>query len=344
MDIESLSEYDFTLSEELIAKFPAKVRHESKLMVVDIQKNSIHIENEFQQIRKLLKPNDILVYNSTKVSNRRVFLFSSSSREHESIFLEEKNGFWISLVKNSSKLKQGEILTDAQKKYQFEFHRIDQETVGFLGKNFTITEDTFDEIGTIPIPPYLRRKANLEDNERYQTLFAKEKGSVASPTAGLHFSNELKESLIEDGISFVEIVLHIGYGTFSPLTDSQLQTGKLHKEKYFLSPETASILENKKGRVIAIGTTTLRTLESSLVSGNDRFKVGYGETEIFLKPGDQIRSIDGLITNFHLPKSSLLLLVSAFANKELIMNSYRLAVAEKFRFYSYGDAMFLFKK
>jgi S-adenosylmethionine:tRNA ribosyltransferase-isomerase len=342
-----LDDYDFKLSDEKIARFPASKRDESKLMILDIKSDQISTENSFKKIISYLKVGDLLVYNSTKVSKRRVYLYSAKDREHECIFLECKSNSpesWLCLIRNSAKLKEGDILKDKGNKYQFCFNRKNNET--YLATDFKMEEAIFDEIGNIPIPPYLKRRSEQLDEERYQTVFANEIGSVAAPTAGLHFTKELNDTLKKKGILFCEIVLHVGYGTFSPLTEEQFQSGKLHTEVYSISEEASDMLHTAKmenRRIISIGTTTLRAIESAYDPITKKFQSGTHSTNIFLKPDDSIHSIDGLITNFHLPKSSLLLLVAAFTGKELTMCAYNKAIEENFRFFSYGDVMFIHK-
>jgi S-adenosylmethionine:tRNA ribosyltransferase-isomerase len=206
-----------------------------------------------------------------------------------------------------------------------------------------LTEEVFDRIGTIPIPPYLRRRAESSDEVRYQTVYAKVPGSVAAPTAGLHFTESLKTSLSNMGVGLAELTLSVGYGTFAPLEESQILEKKLHEESYEISESTAKLLNQtrKKGRIIAVGTTTLRALESSYEKSTNTYKSGTASTDIFITPDDTIASIDGLVTNFHLPASSIILLVAAFAGKDLVMKAYHKAIAEKYRFYSYGDAMLI---
>lgn len=346
--MDFLNEFDFHLPEEQIARFPAKNRDESRLLLVDRSKEKFWEGPKFRDIRDWLQPGDVLVYNDTKVSYRRVYLQVESGRIHESIFLEtvdESDKVWTCILKNRAKLKLGEVLFPVGfPQFVFQFDGKDKELSILVAKE-QISDSDFEVFGTIPIPPYLKRTAMEEDKERYQTIFAKKTGSVAAPTAGLHFTDALKEDLIQRGVAFVPVNLQVGYGTFRPLTTEQWQTKTLHKEKYEITEETANQLNDarKEGRrVIAIGTTSLRVLETVFDSQQQKYKVGSSQTDIFLSPGDNIQSVQGLITNFHLPKSSLLLLVSAFAKSRLVMDSYQYALQNQFRFYSYGDSMFLF--
>ncbi|MCB1178705.1 MAG: tRNA preQ1(34) S-adenosylmethionine ribosyltransferase-isomerase QueA [Leptospiraceae bacterium] len=324
-----------------MAKFPSEKRDESRIMIVKRSDKKIIIENRFKYISNYLQSDDILIYNSTKVSKRRVYLYTENSRKHEVVFLEKLlTGLWKCLIRNSGKLKENAKLFSENKKYSFVYSRDSQNL--YLNPNQEMTEEIFDEIGNIPIPPYMRREATKEDEVRYQTIFAKNPGSVAAPTAGLHFTDELKSDLINKGIIFSEVNLEVGYGTFAPLEKEQIENKRLHLENYYISDETAKLLNSRKkeSRVISIGTTSLRALESGM-DENKKFRSGSFQTEIFIQPGDRIDSIDGLVTNFHLPESSLLMLVCAFGGTELIMEAYNKAIKENFRFYSYGDAMLI---
>ncbi len=342
----NISEYNFHLPEELIARYPAERRDESRLMIVNRESGAIHIESAFRNIENFFVSGDILVFNQTRVSKRRVYLKNQAGRESECIFLEknlrEGKEAWKCLIKNVRKLKPKEKLFSNKEEIYFILNRNEAGDI-FLFPSVSITEDVFESIGTIPIPPYLKRKAEEEDNTRYQTIFAKSPGSVAAPTAGLHFTEDLKSSLQKKGVILTDVELCIGYGTFSPVTEKQILEKKLHEEEFRIPEKTLNILNAAKGkqRIISLGTTTFRTLESSYDANTSRYTKQEGITNLFVQPGDRVESIDGLITNFHLPESSLLLLVSAFAGKELILEAYRKAIENKMRFYSYGDAMLL---
>ncbi|TGL62556.1 tRNA preQ1(34) S-adenosylmethionine ribosyltransferase-isomerase QueA [Leptospira jelokensis] len=346
--MDFLNEFDFHLPEEQIARFPAKNRDESRLVLVDKTTEKFWEAPFFRDIREWVRPGDVFVYNETKVSYRRVYLQVESGRIHESIFLEaEGDGsrIWTCILKNRAKLKLGEVLAPVGfPTFSFRYEGKNEE-LSILVSDKTVTDSDFEIFGTIPIPPYLKRNVTEEDKVRYQTIFAKKSGSVAAPTAGLHFTESLRAELEKTGAEFLPVELQVGYGTFRPLTAEQWQTKTLHKERYEITEGTASRLDGARRegrRVIAIGTTTLRVLETVFDSQQQKYKVGVGQTDIFLSPGDKIESVQGLITNFHLPKSTLLLLVSAFANSRLVMDVYRYALQNKFRFYSYGDSMFLF--
>lgn len=338
-------EFNFELPEELIAKFPVVKRDESRLMIVNRKSSEIRIEKSFKEVINYIKKNDILVFNSTKVSKRRVYLENEAGRVFEVVFLEkfgitgEKE--WKCLIRNQNKLKINTTLIHPKTNHKFTYYKVSD--IAILKSENALTESIFDEIGNIPIPPYLKRKATAEDEIRYQTIFAKKPGSVAAPTAGLHFTEELKSELIEKGVKLCEVELQIGYGTFGSLTEKNFTEKKLHLEQYQISYETADALNQSRGvgRVISIGTTSLRALESTYDISEKKYKPFNGTTDLFILPEDSIHSIDGLITNFHLPASSLLFLVSAFAGKDLILEAYRIAVKEKMRFFSYGDAMLI---
>ncbi|MGJ4754261.1 tRNA preQ1(34) S-adenosylmethionine ribosyltransferase-isomerase QueA [Leptospira kmetyi] len=346
MLFEDLKEFEFILPEERIARYPAPDRDESRLMVLDVRSGNILSEPSFKNIVSYLKEGDVLVANHTKVSKRRVYL-KTELRVHEAMFLEEHNGIWKCKIRNSKKLKDGKRLTDEKtRRITFAVEKKEEEFV-FLKPERPLTEEDFEQIGEIPIPPYLKREANSDDEIRYQTLFAKTPGSIAAPTAGLHFSEKLFATLREKKITLCTLELKVGYGTFQPLTEENFQNQKLHREEFFLGKESVEILNRAKQeqrRIVSIGTTTLRALESAYDRSTNSFQEGWGATELFIRPDDLLYSCEGLITNFHLPGSSLLLLVSAFAGKDLILKAYQKAIREEFRFYSYGDAMLILGK
>ncbi len=342
----NLEDFDFPLEESRIARYPAKERDLSKLMVVDRKSGNIILEPSFRNIEKHLDPGDAIFFNETKVSPRRVFLRGGKdhSRIFEAIFLEKIPPSWKCILKNAKKCKIGDRFLSPSGNFNFYLEAREDE-FAMLTPNPEVDEDFFENEGSIPIPPYLKRQAEDLDRERYQTIFATKPGSVASPTAGLHMTTVLKEKLIQKGIRFHPLLLEIGYGTFQPLREKNLQEKKLHKERIRIPKETLAAhreMTNSSSRRIALGTTTLRALETCFRSGILDFEKDWeGETELFLHPGDKIDTIDGLITNFHLPKSSLLLLVAAFAGIELTKSSYKIALEKDFRFFSYGDAMFI---
>lgn len=338
-----LEDFDFPLDEDLIAKYPSPNRDESRLMVVERATGKISVEPFFKNIQNYLLPSDRIFFNETRVSKRRVYLYSQN-REHEVLFLEklERND-WVALIKNSRKLKLGDWLLSPGKTVSFEVLE-KREKDCILRSDQPLEESFFESEGNIPIPPYLRRKAEKSDEDRYQTIFATKPGSVAAPTAALHMTEELRINLEKQGIRFFPIHLQIGFGTFQPITQEDLIAKKLHKETIQISRETRlawKVAGENKCRRIALGTTTLRALESMKRFAPDLDVDWESDTEIFLAPGDQIDTIEGIITNFHLPKSSLILLIAAFGGSELIQKAYQIAVKERFRFFSYGDAMLI---
>jgi S-adenosylmethionine:tRNA ribosyltransferase-isomerase len=338
----NLEDYTFELDDSLIAKYPPAERGDSRLMVLQRSPANIQSYPKFSALEEHLREGDLLVFNNTKVSKRRVFLQTPKGRLHECIFLEEVGDEWYCLLRNSSKVKEGNVLFDVSGHIEFTFSR--REGKSFLKPSEPLSEAVFDRIGTIPIPPYLKRRADSSDEVRYQTVYAKVPGSVASPTAGLHFTDSLKEALTSKGVQMTELTLSVGYGTFAPLEESQIREKKLHRESFEISESTADLLTKSRARgkrILAVGTTTLRALESCYQPSTGLYKSGSASTEIFITPEDTIRSIDGLLTNFHLPASSILLLVAAFVGKDLLLRSYQQAIQERYRFYSYGDAMLI---
>lgn len=339
----------FDLDEELVSKYPAQQRDKSRLMIVDRKQASITIEPQFKNIIEYLLPTDILVINTTKVSKRRLYLLSEKKREHEIIFLEciePTKQQWNCMIKNSRKLSIGSKLYTFDQTLCFELVS-KNEKIAVLKSQVPFTEEYFEKYGNLPIPPYLKRRSEPEDNVRYQTIFAEKIGSVAAPTAALHFSQELLTKIQSKGIEILNLTLNIGYGTFAPVTEKNWTEKKLHKESYTLSKETAqklNIARKDNRRIISVGTTTLRVLETVYDPIASEYKYGSGDTEIFLTPLDKIQSIDGLITNFHLSDSSLILLVAAFAGVGLLQRAYQIAILERLRFYSYGDSMFILNK
>lgn len=342
-----LEEFSFELPEELIARYPANKRDESRLMIVDRKSNHYKIEPYFKNIFSYLREGDVIIYNSARVSKRRVYLFSEKNREHECVFLEKKQTgqteIWKCLLRNSAKLKKGDDLKHPEEKMIFKFLGTQGEGFAYLITEEAITEEFFERAGNIPIPPYLKRRAEEMDTDRYQTIFADKPGSVAAPTAGLHFSEELKKLLAGKGVQFSGLELKVGYGTFAPLTIENITDRKLHSEEFYVPKETLDLLNESKGkrRIISLGTTSLRVLETIYSPASGLFELEKGFTDIFITPEEGVKSADGLITNFHLPESSLLILVCAFAGTGLALNAYNHAVEEKMRFFSYGDCMFI---
>ena len=326
-----LSDFDYDLPKELIAQQPAEPRDSSRLMVL----NEGIEHRRFRDIVEYLEAGDVLVMNDTKVLKARIFGKKSTGGRIEALVLRQIEGdIWEALIKG--KVKEGTVL-------DFSGHsaRVLSRDEGKAMVRFS--EDPgaiMEEQGIYPLPPYIKEYDG--DMERYQTVYAQKDGAVAAPTAGLHFTPELLEEVRKKGVETVHITLHVGWGTFKPVKVENIEEHKMETEWYEISREAAERINSREGRLFAVGTTSVRTLESSSMDG--AVLPGSGETDLFIYPGYEFRSgMDALITNFHLPKSTLLMLVSAFAGYERIMNAYRLAVEERYRFFSFGDAMLIFR-
>ena len=336
------SDFDYFLPEELIAQTPLKKRDSSRLMIVDRNNGDI-IHKKFSDIIDYLDKGDVLVINNTKVLPARLIGEKENTKAViELLMLKNiKDDTWECLCKPARRIKVGTIVNFSDK---LKAKCVEEKDEGIRVFEF-IYDGIFYEIlsmlGEMPLPPYIHEK--LKDKDRYQTVYAKEMGSAAAPTAGLHFTDELMSKLKEKGIEILEITLHVGLGTFRPVNTDDILNHKMHSEFYMIDKETANKLQeakNKNKRIISVGTTTTRTLETVYSLFNE-FKECSGYTDIFIYPGYKFKAIDGLITNFHLPKSTLIMLVSAFASREIILNAYKEAVDEKYRFFSFGDAMFI---
>ena len=338
-----LEEFDYNLPEELIAQTPIKQRDASRLMVVDKETGEL-VHKHFYDIIDYLNPGDTLVLNDTKVLPARLIGEKVSTKAViEVLLLKNKEGdTWECLVKPARRIHVGDVVSFGDGLLKLTCTEVKDEGIRVFDASYEgIFYELLDKLGTMPLPPYIHEK--LEDKDRYQTVYAKEVGSAAAPTAGLHFTEELLERIKEKGINVVYLTLHVGLGTFRPVKVEDVTKHKMHSEFYSLSEEGADILnktrENGK-RIIAVGTTSTRTLETVYEKFGE-FREDNGFTDIFIYPGKEVKSIDGLITNFHLPKSTLIMLVSAIAGKENILNAYNTAVKEKYRFFSFGDAMFI---
>ena len=337
-----LSDFDFDLPDNLIAQSAMEPRDHSKLMVLEKNKQVIE-HKKFYNISDYLKKGDVLVVNRTRVIPARLFGKKDTGSILECFLLKRIDlNTWEVLLKPAKKLKIGQKLVFLEGKLEAVLKEVKDEgnrILEFIYEgNF---EEILDELGEMPLPPYITEK--LKDKNRYQTVYAKEGESVAAPTAGLHFTNELLEKLKDSGVELTEIYLDVGLGTFRPVQTENILEHKMHHEKYHIPEESAEIINRAKRegrRIIAVGTTTVRTLESS----NNGAEVisGDGETDIFIYGDYKFKIVDALITNFHLPKSTLLMLISAFAGKNFIFTAYETAIQEKYRFYSFGDAMFIY--
>ena len=336
-------DFDFELPEELIAQTPIKNRDQSKMLVLDKETGEIE-HKHFNNILDYLNENDVLVLNDTKVMPARLYGQKEETNALIEILLlkEKTNNTWECLVKPAKRVKIGTVVNFGDGILKAECIEIKDEGIRVFKLIYDgILYEILDKLGEMPLPPYIHEK--LKDKDRYQTVYAKNIGSAAAPTAGLHFTKELLEKVKEKGITVLYITLHVGLGTFRPVNVEDVTKHKMHSEFYMMSKETAEILNKAKKnnqRIISVGTTTTRTLET-IMSLYDEFRECSGWTSIFIYPGYEFKAIDSLITNFHLPKSTLLMLVSALAGKDKIMKAYHEAVKEKYRFFSFGDSMFI---
>ena len=338
-----LDDFNYNLPEELIAQTPIKKRDESRLMVLDRENHTIE-HKRFKDIIEFLKPGDVLVRNNTKVIPARLYGKKETGANVEFLLLNNIEGdVWEAIVRPGNKLHIGtkvsfgegllnaeilEIMPGGTRKVKFRYSGIFNEIL--------------DKIGLMPLPPYIHEE--LKEKDRYQTVYAKYEGSAAAPTAGLHFTNELLKQIEEKGIDIANVTLHVGIGTFRPVKEDTVEAHKMHSEHFYIKEEDCKKINNAKKngkRVIAVGTTSCRVLESIADEKMGTIKPTEGDTQIFIYPGYKFKCIDGLITNFHLPQSTLLMLVSALAGKDFIMNAYNEAIKEKYRFFSFGDAMYI---
>lgn len=338
-----VSDFDYYLPEELIAQDPLLDRSSSRLMVLNKNENPVH--KHFSDIPGYLKAGDVLVINNTKVIPARLYgEKEGTGAAVEILLLVRKDAdTWECLVKPGKKCRQGARISFGGKKLIGEIVGQTEEGNRFIKFEYEgIFEEVLDALGEMPLPPYITHK--LEDKTRYQTVYAKHDGSAAAPTAGLHFTPALLEEIKAMGVTIAEVTLHVGLGTFRPVKTDEVLEHHMHSEFFMVSEETADIINKAKSegrRVICVGTTSVRTVESA--SENGVIKAGSGWTDIFIYPGYKFNIPDGIITNFHLPKSTLIMLVSAFAGKEYVLKAYEEAVKEKYRFFSFGDAMLLLK-
>ena len=343
-----LSDFYYDLPEELIAQHPAEKRDESRLLVLDKSTGNI-THRVFKDIIEYITPNDCLVINETRVIPARIYGTKKDSESKVEILLLKDMGEnkWEVLVKPGKKCRIGTTL---------EFGKKEDGNVLLCATVLDILEDgnrivelkyngilneILDEIGVMPLPPYIHEK--LQEKERYQTVYSRVEGSSAAPTAGLHFTKELLKQIEDMGIRIAKVTLHVGLGTFRPVKEENIEDHKMHSEYYEIDKEACDIINETKangGRVFCVGTTSCRTVESA-ADENGFLKPQSGNTEIFIYPGYKFKVLDNLITNFHLPESTLLMLISALANREMILDTYKIAVEEKYRFFSFGDAMLI---
>ena len=337
-----LEEFDYVLPEELIAQTPIEKRDESRLMLLDKQHKTIE-HKQFKDILDFLEPGDCLVRNNTKVIPARLFGKKDTGANVEFVLLKQLEGdVWESIVRPGNKLRPGAkvIFGDGILKAEI-IDTMEGGTRKVLFEYDGIFNEILDKIGLMPLPPYIHER--LEEKQRYQTVYAKYEGSSAAPTAGLHFTDELLEKIKEKGIEIANVTLHVGIGTFRPVKVENVEEHEMHSEHFYIKQEDVEKINKAKAngkRIIGVGTTSCRVLES-IADENGMVKPTEADTNIFIYPGYKFKCIDALITNFHLPQSTLIMLVSSLAGREFIMNAYNEAVKEKYRFFSFVDAMFI---
>jgi S-adenosylmethionine:tRNA ribosyltransferase-isomerase len=356
-----IADFDYDLPPELIAQQPPAERGQSRMLVMNRSTGSLR-DSSFDEFPSLLHPGDLLVLNDSRVIPARLYARRTVVREREKptgrveVMLTEPvaqsagENLWRALVHPGSKVRVGEILVfpAPDGTIALEAEVLERNYFGSRILRFNPVADFFavlDRIGHVPLPPYIRRDDAEADRKRYQTVYSRERGSVAAPTAGLHFTPQTLDALAARGVEIARLTLHVGLGTFAPLRVETVGEVRLHRERYSLSPSAANAINNaarSARRIIAVGTTVVRALEHcALRAKGGRMQAQSGETEIFIAPGFHFRLVNALLTNFHLPQSSLLMLVSAFAGREPVLAAYRHAVEQKYRFFSYGDCMFL---
>ncbi|MFZ3576425.1 tRNA preQ1(34) S-adenosylmethionine ribosyltransferase-isomerase QueA [Virgibacillus sp. DJP39] len=339
-----INDFDFDLPERLIAQTPLKDRTDSRLLVMN--RDSKQIEHKlFPDIKNYLKEGDCLVLNDTRVLPARLYGIKQDTKAKVEVLLlnQQEKDCWEVLAKPAKKIKVGTELIFGEGKLKATCVAIKEHGGRMLEFSYEgIFYEVLDELGEMPLPPYI--KEQLSEKERYQTVYAKEEGSAAAPTAGLHFTNELLDELRAMGVIITFITLHVGLGTFRPVSVDNINDHTMHSEFYHMTEETAETLrlvKENKGRIISVGTTSTRTIETITRDHNGSFVASSGWTDIFIYPPYEFKAIDGLITNFHLPKSTLVMLVSALVDRENILRAYQEAVKEEYRFFSFGDAMLI---
>ncbi len=340
-----VKDFDFDLPKELIAQTPILKRDTSRLLVLNRENGDIK-HKHFIDVIDYMEKGDTLVLNDTKVMPARLYgVKEETNAAIEILMLKEiENDLWQCLVKPAKRIKVGTIVKFSDK-LRAKCTKIEDDGIRYFKFIYSgVLYEILDELGEMPLPPYIHEK--LKEKDRYQTVYAKNIGSAAAPTAGLHFTNQLLEKIKEKGVNIAYITLHVGLGTFRPVVVDDVKDHKMHSEFYIMNEETAKLLnETRKNnhKIISVGTTTTRTLET-IMSLYGTFKEASGFTDIFIYPGYEFKGVDVLITNFHLPKSTLVMLVSAFAGKENILNAYNEAIKEKYRFFSFGDSMIIVKE
>lgn len=338
-----LSEFDFDLPEALIAQTPLEKRDHSRLMVVNRQKQTIE-DKHFYDIVDYLHEGDVLVRNNTKVIPARLYGTKTATNGHVEVLLLKDlgNNVWECLVGNAKIVKVDTLISFGDGQLQAKCIKVKDEGIRIFEMLYEgIFYEVLDQLGTMPLPPYIKEK--LSEPNRYNTVYAKIEGSAAAPTAGLHFTPQINEKVIAKGVKIVDVTLHVGLGTFRPVKTDDVLNHTMHSEYYEMSKEAAQILNQAKAnhqRIISVGTTSTRVLES-VYNKYNCFKATKENTNIFIYPGYEWKAVDALITNFHLPKSTLIMLVSSLAGKDLIFKAYHHAVEEKYRFFSFGDSMLI---
>ena len=353
-----VTDFDFDLPLELIAQEPPAVRGQSRMLTVDRQTGALR-DASFADFAAQLNPGDLLVLNDTRVIPARLYAQRTTIRERQpstgliEVLLTEptNDNCWRALVKPGKRVQVGDrlVFPSAAGETELEAEVLERGEFGERLIRFTPVADFFavlERIGHMPLPPYIHRDDSASDRERYQTVFSRERGSVAAPTAGLHFTPQVLDAITARGVEIVRITLHVGLGTFAPLRVERVDEIHLHRERYTLSADAANALNaavRDRRRIVAVGTTVVRTLEHCAFEAHGQpLEPHSGVTQIFISPGFEFSLVGALLTNFHLPQSSLLMLVSAFAEREKVLAAYRHAVQQKYRFFSYGDCMFLY--
>ncbi len=341
-----IDDFDYELPEALIAQYPSEKRDNARLMVLGRENGTIE-HRHFYDILDYISPGDCLVLNNSKVLPARLLGRKEATGLSVEFLLQKRieGDIWETMVRPGRRLKPGDVICFS------ETPRLSATILDYGGEGTRIVEfqhegafvEVLDQVGRMPLPPYIHRDSEGGDKERYQTVYCRDEGSVAAPTAGLHFTEELLEKARAKGVRLAFVTLHVGIGTFRPVKCERIEDHKMHFEEYRIDDQTAEVINNTKasgGRVFSVGTTSTRTLESA-ADKDGRVKAGFGNTDIFIYPGYSFRIVDSQITNFHLPKSTLMMLVSAFYDREKILEAYEAAIRQKYRFFSYGDAMLI---
>ena len=340
---DKTSDFDYELPKELIAQTPLKDRKTSRMMVVHMKSGELE-HKHFYDIVDYLHEGDVLVRNNTRVIPARLYGIKEETGAHVEVLLLRQlpDDVWECLLGNAHTVKLGTVVSFHDGRLKAQCVEVEEQGLRKMKMIYHgIFNEILEELGNVPLPPYIREK--LDDPNRYQTVYAKVDGSAAAPTAGLHFTPEIFDQLQQKGVTIVDVTLHVGLGTFKPMDTENVKDHVMHSEVYYMSEEAASILNQAKAegrRIVAVGTTSVRTLES-VWNRFGRFAACHGETKLFIYPGYEWHTIDAMLTNFHLPKSTLIMMICSLGGYDLIMHAYQVAVQEKYRFFSFGDCMFL---